>query len=439
MFNSLIGLLTVFGMSVIGAHPEGDYDEYGGWKLINGEKTGYFHVQQIDGVWWLIDPEGNVFLSKGVNHISFTADNAPTLGYSPYGRVTAEKYGNASSWAKQAIQNFWNWGFNTVGAWSHRETFVQKMPYTMILGLGSATGADWQKGSFPDVFSEKFRSAIEEKAKRLCAPVAEDPYLLGYFIDNELRWGPDWRSQKTLFDDFLAMPEHFAGKKTLVNMLREIYGSIEKANEVFGTNARSFDELPTPLSLSPAAMEVKKVKSIFLQRVAEQYFKVCAESIRESDPDHLILGCRFAGYAPKEVVLGMNGWVDVVSYNNYDFLPPEGKLDEIHQDTGKPIMLTEFSFKAMDSGLPNTKGAGRPVETQDDRARHFEQYVTKLMSLPYAVGFHWFEYADEPAEGRFDGENSNYGLVNIKDEPWEILIQKMSELNRRIESIHRGS
>ena len=79
-------------------------------------------------------------------------------------------------------------------------------------------------------------------------------------------------------------------------------------------------------------------------------------------------------------------------------------------------MITEFSFKAMDSGLPNTRGAGAPVETQEDRAYHFEQYVTEFMRLPYAVGFHWFEYADEPAEGRFDGENSNYGLVNIKDE-----------------------
>jgi hypothetical protein len=25
---------------------------------------------------------------------------------------------------------------------------------------------------------------------------------------------------------------------------------------------------------------------------------------------------------------------------------------------------------------------------------------------------------DQPAEGRFDGENQNFGLVKITDEPW---------------------
>ena len=65
------------------------------------------------------------------------------------------------------------------------------------------------------------------------------------------------------------------------------------------------------------------------------------------------------------------------------------------------------------------------------------RYVTELMELPYAVGFHWFEYADQPKEGRGDGENCNYGLVNVEDKPWEILTQKMSEVNRKIEAIHK--
>jgi len=34
--------------------------------------------------------------------------------------------------------------------------------------------------------------------------------------------------------------------------------------------------------------------------------------------------------------------------------------------TGKPTMVTEFSFKAMDSGLPNRAGAGEPAPEQPD-------------------------------------------------------------------------
>ena len=132
----------------------------------------------------------------------------------------------------------------------------------------------------------------------------------------------------------------------------------------------------------------------------------------------------------------MKGRVDVVSFNNYDRQPPKMRLARIHEITSAPVMITEFSFKAEDSGLPNTKGAGRPVATQQDRADGFERYVTALAALPFCVGFHWFEYCDEPKEGRFDGENSNYGLVRINDEPWEILTERMTAVNVRIEALH---
>ncbi|GIX08058.1 MAG: hypothetical protein KatS3mg115_2461 [Candidatus Poribacteria bacterium] len=131
--------------------------------------------------------------------------------------------------------------------------------------------------------------------------------------------------------------------------------------------------------------------------------------------------------------------MDVVSYNNYDFQPPVERLREVYRLTGRPILLTEFSFKAKDSGLPNTKGAGTPVETQKDRADHFERYVTTLMELPFVIGYHWFQYSDQPPEGRFDGENSNFGLVTLQDEPWELLTERMREVNGRIESVHRSA
>jgi len=98
-------------------------------------------------------------------------------------------------------------------------------------------------------------------------------------------------------------------------------------------------------------------------------------------------------------------------------------------------MITEFSFKAKDSGLPNTKGAGLPVETQKDRADRFEKYVATLAKMPAWVGYHWFEWCDEPKEGRFDGENSNYGLVRIDDTPWEVLTERFKTVNARLEAL----
>lgn len=43
-------------------------DQYGGWKQIKGEATGYFHVEELEGRWWFITPEGYGFIAVGMNH-----------------------------------------------------------------------------------------------------------------------------------------------------------------------------------------------------------------------------------------------------------------------------------------------------------------------------------------------------------------------------------
>ena len=105
-------------------------------------------------------------------------------------------------------------------------------------------------------------------------------------------------------------------------------------------------------------------------------------------------------------------------------------------------MITEFSFKAMDSGLYNTIGAGDPVATQQDRADLFTAYVQDLARFPSSVGFFWFRYKDQPKEGAgsrspggWGGENSNYGLVKYDDSPWSLLVKKITEVNADIESL----
>jgi agarase len=102
-------------------------------------------------------------------------------------------------------------------------------------------------------------------------------------------------------------------------------------------------------------------------------------------------------------------------------------------------MLTEFSFKAMDSGLPNSRGGGKPVATQADRADGFAAYANALADIPGVVGYHWFEYRDEPKEGRFDGEDCNYGVVKIDLTPWEVLTTRMTAVNSDVEARHATS
>lgn len=404
---ALVGALTLLTPSA-----QAQRDTYGGIRSVVGRRTGYYHVEKIRGRWWIITPGGHGFISKGVCHIAYTADHAPTLGYSPYGRITEATYGTAERWAAATARRLKAWGFNTVGAWSSPEMHTQAMAYAPILNIAASLEKDlWLKGGVVDVFAPAFEAGARKLAMERCRPLRQDPWVLGYFTDNELRWGPDWRSQETLLDTFLKMPADSPGRRRAEAFLKR----------------RKSSGPPTDADASA-----------FLGLVAERYFKVCRDAIKAADPNHMIIGCRFGGYAPDAVLQGLRRYVDVISYNDYGFVPPVWTLDRIATTTGRPLMLTEFSFKARDSGLPNTRGAGLPVETQNDRADRFEGYVTALMKRADCVGYHWFEWCDEPKEGRFDGENSNYGLVRIDDTPWEVITARMTAVNDGVEAIHAG-
>ena len=145
-----------------------------------------------------------------------------------------------------------------------------------------------------------------------------------------------------------------------------------------------------------------------------QYFELCVAAIKAVDPNHLVIGSRF-GYQPHPNVIAAAGrYLDVISFNRYDFDP--GAVIDAYSAGGKPCLISEFSFRGDDSGLPNSRGAGPRVESQLERAQCFERYVTAALKKPAVVGYHWFEHADQPAEGRFDGENSNFGTVTIEDD-----------------------
>lgn len=414
---------------------ENQYNSLGGWMDRSATPRQFFYVEKIDNIWWFVDPGGKVFLSKGVNHISYTADYAPTLHTSPYGDATRQKYGSQSAWAKETAGRLRRWGFNTIGAWSNEIMRRQEIPYTLILNIAESAGGNWEKGIFPDVYSNEFKREARRIAQTQCAQRKDDIYLLGYFTDNELRWGPDWRSKDSLLISYLKLKADTGGHREAIQFLNDRYKSIAEFNAAWKLTLKNFGGLTGNIEF-PESESRSKDEAAFQEQIARQYFSVCREAIHKYDPNHLILGCRFAGYAPQPVLRGMKDSVDVISYNTYNPLPPKERLQEIHNITGKPLIIGEFSFKAMDSGLPNTKGAGKPVPAQIDRAQCFSTFVTELMQLPFAIGYHWFEYADEPAEGRFDGENSNYGLVNIADEPWKILTDEMTRINRRIEKTH---
>jgi len=91
------------------------------------------------------------------------------------------------------------------------------------------------------------------------------------------------------------------------------------------------------------------------------------------------------------------------------------------------------------SGDPNTRGAMVTVKTQQARAEHVTRYANQALALPYVVGLHWFEWADESPQGRFDGEDQNYGLVDIHDQPYALVTAAHRAVNQTAQLTHAQS
>jgi hypothetical protein len=162
----------------------------------------------------------------------------------------------------------------------------------------------------------------------------------------------------------------------------------------------------------------------------------------------MVIGCRFAMYAPPGCFEAAGRYCDIVTFNYYgpvDLL--SATADSALKDwtdygrrCKRPMMITEWSFPALDAGLPCKGGAGMRVDTQAQKALCFEVYQRMMFSLPFMVGSDYFMWVDEPALAISKNfpEDSNYGLVNEQDVPYQTLTETATRVNAMAYQLHSG-
>lgn len=409
------------------------FGRYGGYTGITLDATGYFRTEQIDGRWWLVDPDGHPFFSQGINHTTFTG-TPDRYGNTPYHDAAVARYGTAERWAEAQLERMDEWGYNTLGAWSD-STFYDDAPYALLLGL---TGQNFGTGEMQDLFDPGWEAGVRSQAAAAAAVHGDNPLLLGYWSDNELHFGPDWR-ELHLFDSYLSRPLAAPGKQQLLAFLHDRYPTFDALRADFTTTATTWADLDAPSTVTDwTDTGGEATRAAWVGLVAERYFSVTADAIRDADPNHLFLGPRFLAQTTGTPVLEAAArHVDVASFNLYPlrpeliaplrnadptYLPVDGALAAQAALLDRPILISEWSFRAADSGLPNTWPPLFPtLEDQSQRAGAYEAYVEALLATDWVVGQHWFEHADEPPAGRFDGEDSNFGLVDNRDDPYPLL------------------
>ncbi len=482
-------------------------DAYGGLLAGPAfEAKGFFRTEKRDGRWYLVTPDGHAFYSLGVNAVAADGGRTYVAGRESMfkalpgeGESLAAFYGqgnnddgNASSqgrnfkqgrwfdfyaanlyrtygepcpaspavpcppasldaarWQAHTLDRLQAWGFNTLGNWSDPALGqARRMPYTLPLSIvgdytSISTGMDWW-GRMPDPFDPRFAMATERAVAIAARDHRDDPWLIGYFADNELAWaapGEDPKARYGLAYGTLRLTTDVPAKRAFLKQLRDKYRNQQGLSKAWGIDLQAWElmedpgfEAPLP---NPEHPEIERDYQYFQQVFAETYFKTISDALKWHAPNHLLLGGRYAVSTP-EAVKACAEFCDVLSFNFYTLKPEDGYDFARLAELDKPVLVSEFQFGSRDRG-PFWPG---PVEVarEEDRGPAYGNFLKAALGQPMIVGAHWFQYLDQPASGRLlDGENGHLGLVAITDVPYPGFVEAVRKSNQQaLEHLRKG-
>ena len=429
--HTIFLLIAVLLSNVISAGPE---------VAARGEG---WSTAKVNGVWWLLDPRGEPFYSKGVDIVApgFRCEKSMAR----HAFFWANFYPSIDTWRDEVGKQLRGWGFNTLGGWSDSSPKIG-LPLMVDLELGRNSQFHWF-----DPFDPKMEKITMERARELTAPYRNLPQLVGYFSDNEIGW---WNS--ALFIWYLKDPWENHTKRFLWNMLHDAYGGGWNALLADWSpqgGAKSFDDLKeagAALKLRPGGNGIRLVDR-FMSAVAARYYQLMYRAIHAADPRALVLGDRLPLYYHQDVIRAMGDNIDVIS-TNYNGDTADGWVapyyfEGLRKLDDKPVLVSEFFFSAAQNrsgNLNECTGSAHPnpghlmtVPTQEERARGAGGALLNFANFPNIAGAQWFQYCDEPLGGRADGENYDMGLIDTANRPYRRLTEQLKKLNPVLDRVHK--
>ena len=385
-----------------------------------------FSTQERAGIDWLVRPNGERFFSLGICVVTMGVSRDEFDPNNP-GYAAWQHYSDSNQWAAATLKRLRSWSFTTVGGWSDFQALKQSrdsdVAFAPVLHIGSTAGAPWW-----DMWDPKIIDRMDRVAREQILALRDDPRVIGYYSDNAI-----------LFKMTLEQAPNSGQRQRLLELLRQSYGNdwsallqdFDPGPEL--ENWRELEQHGT-LFLRPGGKGIRAMRR-FLGLLAERYYSLVHDIIRKYDRRALILGDRYQSFYYPEVARACAPYVDAVS-SNLNAHWNDGSfarfyLETLHALTGKPVLIGEFYMAASEnrSGNQNNHGVYPVVATQKERAAGFRDTLQALLRIPFVIGADWFQYYDEPTHGRYDGENFNFGLVDIHDLPYEKLTATASALD----------
>ena len=404
------------------------YNSYGGYTEHRLQGSGFFRKEQIEGRWWLVDPEGCLFLSVGVccinigsgGHVKDLDKRASMLkALPPKAYIHNGRGGNSSAefspwnlerrfgpdYQQPAIdltfKRMNKWGVNTIGNWSQKELErAGRKAFTCTMNPACVDGGLFGLG---DPYELDFEEKLSASLRPLMTEYRDNPWLIGYYVGNEPTWvGAEQRVCEALLNG------RDRAMKTAFKQYLQAYGD-------------------TP-----------ETRISFVYDTFDRYLAAVKRLQLRYDPHHMNLGYRFGDIrAVNERVARICAkYFDVMSFNFYAIKPDHHIMDRLLAWTNLPMIIGEFHFGAIDRGMGQSLFQ---VRDQAERGKAYRNYVETGFSHPGLVGVTYFTWNDEDILGRFDGENYNCGLVDVTNVPYREQTEAMMETARRLYQVHAGS
>ena len=382
-------------------------------------------LERTGEAWTLVAPDGRPYFARAVSVVD---GGVSPDDYDPENPAYASfrHYPDRRAWAGATLERLRRWGFNAIGAWGDFETIRAAAPerdppyFTPVLHIGSTVGFPWL-----DMWDAKLLARMDREAAEKIRPLRDDGRVVGYYSDNELGW---WNV--TLFKMTVEHPPSSGQRRRLVAMLKDHYrgdwGALGNAFFAEGVDGWRGLERGGRIHPRPGRGAVPVLRR-FLGMMASRYYQLMHDTIRRHDGRALVLGDRYQSFYYPEVASAAAPYVDAISTNVNaawnDGTFPRFYLDTLHRLSGKPVLVSEFYAAANENrtGNRNSRGVYPVVQTQAERAAAARTTLEAVARLPYVVGAEWFQLYDEARHGRPDGENFNFGLVDIHDRPYEEL------------------
>ena len=424
---------------------DAELDNYGGWTGIQGERTGFFHQEKIDGRNWFVTPQGNVFFPVALSHLlSAESDAACENIYK----------GDQEAWVRASLATARAMGFNCAlgGATSPERNLTgfvdiaeaeaifreENFPFVVGVILLKHPREFIEGETLPDIFDPAFEQVIESKAEAICPAVADDPLVMGYYYG----FGAFNQSEHWV-NHHLSLPADSPGRNAIIDLLAQRYdGDVRQFNRIYGTSlGRIADLKQTAVLTYDKAFERRNYRAIrktlnprqlndfeaILSHMCVTLYKIAHTAIRRWDRTHLIFGSFI-----KEWALTGESWKVAAPY--IDMIAPqhfnrEISVNELADAADLPILMSDDYFGFHYPGEKGKRHAG--VTSHDARGEIYRASLMRHYKDPQVLGVTYCACMYDQAGDSLE-RNLQNGYYDMQGNPRDKLIAAVTDINRAV-------